>query len=177
MAVTQFVVFVPTRTALLLGSNNLKWLTQPAVAISQRADVVHLDRFEAHVLTQPGGKLVGPKHEASDWLGGRAPREAVGNPCRARFWPWRALRPCRAGSTRSVPFGSGPNAEAVANVNDFVLSPREFTTRTGGLFLFVPDLVRLDADVLARDAKLPGSRMIPARKCIRSLTGPGHISG
>jgi transposase len=36
----------------------------------------------------------------------------------------------------------GPNAQAVANVGDFVLSPREFTTRTGGLFLFVPDLVR-----------------------------------
>ena len=38
----------------------------------------------------------------------------------------------------------GPNAQAVANVGDFVLSPREFTTRTGGLFLFVPDLVRLE---------------------------------
>jgi hypothetical protein len=25
-------------------------------------------------------------------------------------------------------------------------SPREFTTRTGGLFLFIPDLVRLDSD-------------------------------
>jgi hypothetical protein len=37
----------------------------------------------------------------------------------------------------------GPNAQAVANVGDFVLSPREF--RTGGLFLFVPDLVRLDS--------------------------------
>src|SRR6516162_4501464 len=41
------------------------------------------------------------------------------------------------------PVRVGPNAQAVANVGDFVLSPREFTTRTGGLFLFVPDLVRL----------------------------------
>ena len=44
----------------------------------------------------------------------------------------------------------GPNVEAVANVNDFTLGPREFTTRTGGLFLFIPDLVRLDGDALAR---------------------------
>jgi transposase len=62
----------------------------------------------------------------------------------------------------------GPSAQAVANINDFVLGPREFTTRTGGLFLFVPDLVRLDADVLARGAKLPGSRMIPAAHALRA---------
>ena len=31
------------------------------------------------------------------------------------------------------PVRVGPNAQAVANVGDFVLSPREFTTRTGGL--------------------------------------------
>ena len=33
----------------------------------------------------------------------------------------------------------GAKAEAVANVHDFVLAPREFTTRVGGLFLFVHD--------------------------------------
>jgi transposase len=62
----------------------------------------------------------------------------------------------------------GPSAQAVTNVNDFVLGPREFTTRTGGLFLFVPDLVRLDAEGLARGAKLPGSRMIPAAHALRA---------
>jgi len=62
----------------------------------------------------------------------------------------------------------GPSAEAVANVRDFVLSPREFTTRVGGLFLFVHDLVRLAADALARDAKLPGSGMIPAGHALRA---------
>jgi transposase len=62
----------------------------------------------------------------------------------------------------------GPNAQAVANVNDFVLSPHEFTTRTGGLFLFVPDLVRLESDALAQGAKLPGSRMIPAAHALRT---------
>src|SRR6202165_1591508 len=63
----------------------------------------------------------------------------------------------------------GPNAQAVTDVRDFVLAPREFTTRVGGLFLFVPDLVRLDSgDALARTAKLPGSRMIPAAHALRA---------
>jgi transposase len=62
----------------------------------------------------------------------------------------------------------GPHAQAVANVGDFVLSPREFTTRTGGLFLFIPDLVRLDGDALAQAAKLPGSRMVPSAHALRA---------
>ncbi len=67
------------------------------------------------------------------------------------------------------PFRVGPNVEAVANVQDFVLTKREFTTRVGGLFLFVPDLVRLDGDnTLARGAKLPGSNMIPAAHALRA---------
>src|SRR5437016_2146469 len=66
------------------------------------------------------------------------------------------------------PVRIGPNAQAVANVGDFVLGPREFTTRTGGLFLFVPDLVRLASDALAQGAKLPGSRMIPAAHALRA---------
>ena len=61
-----------------------------------------------------------------------------------------------------------PDAEAVANVRDFVLAPREFTTRVGGLFLFVHDLVRLDGDALALGAKLPGSGMIPAGHALRA---------
>jgi hypothetical protein len=67
------------------------------------------------------------------------------------------------------PFRVGPNVEAIANVQDFSLAEREFTTRMGGLFLFVPDLVRLDGDdALARGAKLPGSRMIPAAHALRA---------
>jgi hypothetical protein len=62
----------------------------------------------------------------------------------------------------------GPSVEAIANVRDFVLSPREFTTRVGGLFLFVHDLVRLDGDALALGAKLPGSAMIPAGHALRA---------
>ena len=61
-----------------------------------------------------------------------------------------------------------PNAEAIANVNEFTLAPREFTTRVGGLFLFLHDLVHLDGDALAHGAKLPGSRMIPAGHALRA---------
>jgi hypothetical protein len=62
----------------------------------------------------------------------------------------------------------GPNAEAVADVREFVLTPREFTTRTGGLFLFLPDLVRLDCDMWAQAAKLPGSTMVPSAHALRA---------
>lgn len=61
-----------------------------------------------------------------------------------------------------------PTIEAVADVRSFVLSPCEFTTRLGGLFLFIPDLVRLNTDTLADRAKLPGSRMIPATHALRT---------
>jgi hypothetical protein len=62
----------------------------------------------------------------------------------------------------------GPSAEAVADVRRFALGPREFTTRLGGLFLFIPDLVRLDSDALAQGAQLPGSRAIPAGHALRA---------
>jgi hypothetical protein len=66
------------------------------------------------------------------------------------------------------PASVGPTTQAVADVRSFVLSPREFTTRVGGLFLFVPDLIRLDCEALARSAKIPGSRMIPAEHALRA---------
>jgi len=65
----------------------------------------------------------------------------------------------------------GPSIEAIADVRDFSLAPREFTTRVGGLFLFIPDLVRLHAEVLAKRAKLPGSRMIPPLQGLLSSLG------
>jgi transposase len=61
-----------------------------------------------------------------------------------------------------------PSIEAVANVHDFSLAPRSFTTRCGGLFLLLPDLVRLPIDQLAVAAKLPGSKMIPAAHALRA---------
>jgi hypothetical protein len=77
-----------------------------------------------------------------------------------------ARLPRRLDEERSLSLG--PTKEAVADVRDFVLSPREFTTRVGGLFLFLPDLVRLHCDALAANAKLPGSQMIPAAHALRA---------
>lgn len=61
-----------------------------------------------------------------------------------------------------------PMIEAVADVRAFSLAPRRFTTRCGGLFLFVPDLVRLQVDRVATAARLPGSKMIPATHAVRA---------
>ena len=62
----------------------------------------------------------------------------------------------------------GPTVEAIADVRNFAPSPGQFTTRVGGLFLFVADMVRLDLDKLAGKAKLPGSKMIPAAHALRA---------
>jgi transposase len=61
-----------------------------------------------------------------------------------------------------------PTIEPVADVRMFSLAPRRFQTRFGGLFLFVPDLVRLDVDGLAAKAQLSGSKMIPAGHGLRA---------
>jgi hypothetical protein len=61
-----------------------------------------------------------------------------------------------------------PTVEPVADVQEFSLAPRRFTTHCGGLFLFVPDLVRLDVAALAGAAHLPGSKMIPAAHALRA---------
>jgi hypothetical protein len=62
-----------------------------------------------------------------------------------------------------------PTVEPVADVRTFTLAPQtQFTTSCGGLFLFVPDLVRLGVEHLAGAAKLPGSAMIPAEYALRA---------
>jgi len=66
------------------------------------------------------------------------------------------------------PYRLGPTAEPVADVRSLSLAPRTVTTSCGGLFLFVPDLIRLRLDMLARSAHLPGSRMIPAEHALRA---------
>ena len=50
----------------------------------------------------------------------------------------------------------------MADVRLFSIEEREFTTQCGGLFLFVPDLVKLNLPELAAAAGLPGSKSIPA---------------
>ncbi len=58
--------------------------------------------------------------------------------------------------------------EAVADVRAFSTAPRRFITRCGGLFLFIPYLVRLQLDRVAKAAALPGSRMIPREHALRA---------
>jgi hypothetical protein len=60
-----------------------------------------------------------------------------------------------------------PTIEPIADVRSFSLEPRKFTTQCGGLFLFIPDLVRLEAEKLVDSAALPGSKMIPAGHALR----------
>ena len=60
-----------------------------------------------------------------------------------------------------------PTVEPIADAREFSLLPRRFHTICGGLFLFVPDLVRLDVERLATEAGLPGSKMIPAVHALR----------
>ncbi len=74
--------------------------------------------------------------------------------------------------------------EAVADVRQFALNPHRFTTVCGGLFLFLPDLVRPHIDPLAQKTGLPGSKLIPAaphalRACLAlklwSLERKSHV--
>lgn len=62
-----------------------------------------------------------------------------------------------------------PTIEAPADVRCLSLAPRSFETVCGGLFLFVPGLVKLDLDQLAVAAGMPGSRMIPASHALRAM--------
>ncbi len=62
-----------------------------------------------------------------------------------------------------------PAAAPAADVRELDLSPRRLRTEFGGLFLFVPDLVRLDLDQIVGDSGMPGSTMIPAGHAFRAL--------
>jgi hypothetical protein len=62
-----------------------------------------------------------------------------------------------------------PEAAAVADIRRLDLSPRRFRTPVAGLFLFLPLLARIDLAEVARQAGLPGSKMIPAEQAVRSL--------
>ncbi len=66
------------------------------------------------------------------------------------------------------PLRPHPSVEPVADVRNFSVAPGRFQTACGGLFLFIPHLVRLKLDALAHAAKLPGSKMIPATNALRS---------
>lgn len=62
-----------------------------------------------------------------------------------------------------------PEAAAVADVRELDLSPRQFRTKFGGLFLFLPYLAAMPLEKIFHEAGLPGSKMIPAAHAMRSL--------
>jgi hypothetical protein len=78
-----------------------------------------------------------------------------------------ARLPQRADDER--PPGTRPTTADVADVRQLDLTPRQLRTRFGGLFLFLPTLAAIPFDRIARQAGLPGSRMIPAGCAPRSL--------
>jgi len=67
------------------------------------------------------------------------------------------------------PPGTRPDVSPVADVRQLDLSSRQFRTRFGGLFLFLPYLAPIPFDQLMEPAGLPGSKMIPAGQAMRSL--------
>src|SRR5256886_11563234 len=92
----------------------------------------------------------------------------IRRPPRSTLFPYTTLfrsLPRRLDEER--PRHPRPTVEPVANVRLFSLAPRTFTTRCGGLFPFVADLVRLQTQKLTRAAGLPGSKMIPADHALR----------
>ena len=67
------------------------------------------------------------------------------------------------------PAATRPEAAAIADVRALELQPRSFRTRLGGLFVFVPLMRDLRLSEVVRQAKLPGSAMIPAEQALRTL--------
>jgi hypothetical protein len=67
------------------------------------------------------------------------------------------------------PPGIKPEPAEVADVRQLDLAPRSFQTRVAGLFLFVPLMRELNLAALAKEAQLPGSKMVPAEQALRSL--------
>ncbi|MCC6473211.1 MAG: transposase [Burkholderiales bacterium] len=60
-------------------------------------------------------------------------------------------------------------AAAPANVRQLDLSPRQFRTQFGGLFLFVPYLVQIPLERMLERSSFPGTRQVPAAQAMRSL--------
>ena len=70
---------------------------------------------------------------------------------------------------RERPDAVKPTQADRADVRALDLKPRSFRTKFGGLFLFVPMLVRLGFDRVIEHADFPGSKTVPAAHALRSL--------
>lgn len=64
-----------------------------------------------------------------------------------------------------------PDRAPVADVQQLDLSPRQFRTQFGGLFLFLPYLAQIPWEAIFEQNGFPGSAMIPAAHAIRALLG------
>jgi hypothetical protein len=62
-----------------------------------------------------------------------------------------------------------PEVAPIANVQELDLSARTFRTDMAGLFLFVPLMGNINMAQIAKEAALPGSKMIPAQQALRSV--------
>jgi len=62
-----------------------------------------------------------------------------------------------------------PEEAPIADVRCLDLNPRSFRTRVAGLFFFVPLMEGINTKLLAEEAGLPGSKMIPGEQALRSL--------
>lgn len=78
-----------------------------------------------------------------------------------------ARLPRRADDER--PRGARPTAAEAADVRQLNLEPRDFRTRFGGLFLFLPFLARVPLDRLLDRAGFPGTQQVSAGAAMRSL--------
>jgi hypothetical protein len=67
------------------------------------------------------------------------------------------------------PTKTSPVVVDVADVRQLDLTPRNFPTKFGGLFLFLPYLVPTEMDMILARVGFPGSKMIPAACAMRSL--------
>jgi transposase len=74
-------------------------------------------------------------------------------------------------SEEERPSAVRPTVAAVADVRQLDWQPRTLRTQLGGLFLFVPLLAQIPWERICSQAKLPGSKMIPASCALRSLLG------
>ena len=67
------------------------------------------------------------------------------------------------------PDHSRPMVAEMADIRELDLTPRNFRTKFGGLFLFLPWLKSAGLDKLLARAGFPGSKMVPAACAVRSL--------
>jgi len=67
------------------------------------------------------------------------------------------------------PPGIKPTAADHADARALSLEPRTFSTKFGGLFLFLPALATMSFDRVIGKCDLPGTKMVPAAHAMRSL--------